>query len=77
MPNRLNHKAKGGAIRLEGLFCLQGLISRLLTPRQDSFSTVNGTHPRMPEKQKAPETLGFRGFVRMGSGRYRTRTYDP
>lgn len=26
----------------------------------------------MPEKQKAPETLGSRGFLRQGSGRYRT-----
>ncbi len=60
-----------------GLRSLQGLFPRLLIPRQDSFSTVNGTHLRISEKQKAPETLGCRGFVRMGSGRYRTRTYDP
>lgn len=57
---------------LPGLRAIQGLFSRLLIPRQDSFSTINGTHLRMPEKQKAPETLGSRGFVRMGSGRYRT-----
>ena len=60
-----------------GLRSLQGLFPRLLIPRQDSFVVVRGTHLKSPDKQKAPETLGSRGFVKKGSGRYRTRTYDP
>jgi hypothetical protein len=60
------------SLGLAGLRSQMGLISRLLIRRQDSFSTFNGTHLGLPEKQKAPETLGCRGFVRKGSGRYRT-----
>ena len=69
-----NEKTQPGPAGLRGL---QGLFSRLLIPRQDSFLVVRGTHLKSPGKQKAPETLGSRGFVRKGSGRYRTRTYDP
>jgi hypothetical protein len=65
-----NEKTPPGSAGLRGL---QGLFSRLLIPRQDSFLVVRGTHLGRPDKQKAPETLGCRGFLKMGSGRYRTQ----
>lgn len=66
-------RRRNASLGSRGLQAAEGLFWGLLNQRQDSFSTVNGTHLRIPEMQKALETLGFRGSLRMGSGRYRTQ----
>ena len=48
---------------------LQGIILRLLIPRQDSFLIVKGTHLKSPEKQKAP--------VRLPAEQYRSGVATP
>ena len=53
-----------------------GEAMRCKTPRPSRLSSTT-LHCGSSEKQKAPETLGCRGSLRKGSGRYRTRTYDP